>query len=241
MQIEQATFTSAQTQNLQGYHLVAKSKGIDEELARTISVWGPSHASLAASDRNASCLNVFPTGRDHFAFSRTVFGGPEYSKRGGLQIVTRFVVFRVDQLEGYDHDLIAVARMACAMGYLYLQNETPERLPSLSFPDSSVTSVIGESKLDVGDARLAHEVAGALTRNRQVAVVGSHDPESLIEELMRTTPPRQRLDLSFTTGLNPSVHRPFRLHFLSQIDDAFQRRLDDQGIARVHYAPAPVA
>lgn len=241
MQVEQATFTSAQTHNLQGYHLVARSNGIDEELARVISVWGPSHASLASSDRNASCLNVFPAGRDHIAFTRTVFGGPEYSERGGLQIVTRFLVFRADQLEGYDYDLVAVARMACALGHLYLQAKSPERLPTISFPEHSMTAVLMEENDNDDDSSVVREVARALASNRQVAVIGFDDPESLIEDLIRRTPLRHRLDLSFTTGLNPSVHRPFRLHFLEHVDDGLQRRLDDTGVACVYAAAQPVA
>lgn len=240
MHVEQATFTSAQTHHLQGYHLVARSKGIDEELSRVISVWGPSHASLATPDRNASCLSVFPAGRDHVAFARTTFGGPEYSERGGLQIVTRFLVFRADQLDGFNYDLVAVARLACALGYLYLERNLQERLPTLPFPDASISAVEEVAGDEDGESSFVRDVSRALASNRQVAVVGFDHPESLVEELMRRTPPRHRIDLSFTTGLNPSVHRPFRLHFLRQVDDDLQRRLDDQGVACLQCAAQPV-
>ena len=44
--IEQAVFTSAETDQSAGYQLVATSKGISDVNARELAVWGPSHDAM---------------------------------------------------------------------------------------------------------------------------------------------------------------------------------------------------
>jgi hypothetical protein len=81
-------------------------------------------------------------------------------------------------------------------------------------------------------------LAGSLERLSQlisscerVAVAGAADPLGLAADLISRIPGPQRLDLSFTTGLRPSLSRPFRLHFVSSADAALKRMLTTQGIA----------
>lgn len=234
MQVEQAVYTSARTRNLRGYHLVARSEGIDEELASTLSVWGPSHGSLADSCRNTESLNVFPAGRGRIALSRTVFGGPEYSGRGGLQVVTRILVFRSEQLAGYEYDTVALTRTVLALGHLRLQAAFSRPMPRIDLPDETMTGLpyarhdaVEESDVFFTDLRRILSTGG------QVAVVGNERPLSLLEQLIRSTPGRERLELSFTTGLNPSVHRPFRMHFLQNVDDDMRYRLETRRITYI--------
>ena len=241
MQVDQATFTSAQTHHLQGYHLVSRSHGITSEIASSLSTWGPSHASLAEESRTASSLNVFPVGNGKFALSRTFFGGPEYSSRGGLQVVTRFLVFRSDQLAGYENDFTAIARIALAVGELRLQSEISERLPMVDFPASSViaSAPLQGNQHDDQSPSFA-ELKHSVQENRRAAVVGCANPLDLMERVIRSVPVQNRLQISFTTGLNPSVHRPFLLHCLPQPNASLQRRLDEQGIVTVNAPLEPV-
>jgi len=231
MQVEQATFTSANTHKLRGYHLVARSRSIDDELSRVLSMWSPSHASLVDKSQAASSLNVFPAGRDHVAFTRTIFGGPEYSGRGGLKVVTRILIFRTDQLAGFNGDLTAVVRLACARGLLHLHRIDGQQLPTVEFPETSITALPRDPiSQDMGPSSYSGEVLQLLATNRQVLVIGSQNPLSLVRDVLQQTPPANRVDLSFSTGLNPSVHRPFRIQFLPAVDDALKRRLDAQGV-----------
>ncbi|GAB4154509.1 MAG: hypothetical protein Tsb009_31150 [Planctomycetaceae bacterium] len=241
MQVEQATFTSAQRHNLQGYHLVARSQGISENLAQTLSTWGPSHASLTGTSRYASSLNVFPAGEGWYALSRTIFGGPEYSARGGLQVVTRYLVFRAEQLAGFQNNFIAVARIALALGELRLQPEYSDRLPKVEFPDSSLLAEVPPPQRSYEtSSQLLPKLQRTLSEYGPTAVVGESNPLRLLEELIQSIPVEKRLHLSFTTGLNPSVHRPFHLHFLPELDDSMQFRLEEQGITALHSPLQPV-
>ena len=91
MQAEQAVFTSARTARMSGYHLVARSPGVDAELAAAISLWGPTHGSLSSDDWETSAISCFRIDERWLALARTVYGGPEYSERG-RQIVTLFLL-----------------------------------------------------------------------------------------------------------------------------------------------------
>ena len=75
---------------MSGYHLVARSAGISEDLACRLSAWGPTHGSLLDESRDASSLSFFTPDDRWSVLARTVYGGPEYSQRGGRQIVTLF-------------------------------------------------------------------------------------------------------------------------------------------------------
>jgi hypothetical protein len=57
MKAERAIFTSGQSRDVRGYHLVARSPGIDDELAQRLSVSAPSHDSLEGTDLSASSWN----------------------------------------------------------------------------------------------------------------------------------------------------------------------------------------
>src|SRR5262245_30872225 len=138
MRVEQAIFTSARTSKLKGYHLVARSPGIQDDSTRALIRWGPSHASLTSSDLEASSFNFHPAGTRGVAISRPVYGGAEYSARGSLQLVTRTLILRPEQLQGYDNDPLAVARVAMALGYLMFEPDAPEHLPALDLPARSL-------------------------------------------------------------------------------------------------------
>ncbi len=115
MRVEQAIYTSAVTNRGRGYHLVSRSAGITHGLETRLNLWCPSHASLLDPDDDASSLNFHPLDHDHFSLSRTVNGGPEFSQRGGLQVVTLILVFNREQLAGYVNNSLALARTARAM------------------------------------------------------------------------------------------------------------------------------
>ena len=83
MLIEQAIFTSAESDHAVGYHLAARSPGLDERDARELSVWGPSHDSLeSASAATAVSVNFFRLPSGAYCVSKTQLAGAEYSGRG---------------------------------------------------------------------------------------------------------------------------------------------------------------
>ena len=230
MQVEQAIFTSARSSHASGYHLTARSAGIDDVLAQTISLWGPSHAALVSGEFDASSLNFFPVGHDRFALSRSVYGGPEYSARGGFQIVTSIILFHREQLAGYSDNPVALAQTVLALGHLRLQSVVDERLPALDLPDRSMLGLASPSAEDQDEENLISRVLTNLENDGRVAVFGLPNPMPTLERLFQHTPRDQRPQLSFATGLKPSVHRNFRLHFFFTTDEDLSIQLTSQGI-----------
>ena len=231
MQVEQAIFTSARSLHASGYHLTARSRGIDDGLAQTISPWGPSHASLVSEEFDASSLNFFPVGNDRFALSRSVYGGHEYSQRGEFQIVSIIIVFHREQLAGYSDNPIALAQTVLALGHLRLRSVVHGSLSLLDIPDRSMFGFVSPFPEDRYDEILTSRVLDTIQDGRRVAVFGLSDPMPTLDQLARRVPRDQRAELSFTTGLKPSVHRDFRLHFFSNLDEDLSIQLNSQGIS----------
>lgn len=232
MKAEQAVFASADSSRMKGYQLVARSAGIDRSMAQELCRWAPSHSGLTHRDSRAWSINYFRIDDSRVAVTRTTYGGPEYSARGGMQVVTLFLVVSRDQMAGYANNPLAVARTALALGYLRLTPTEGDQLPPLSLPDRPVPIKpprdAGEGE-DIGDDVL-ETALGLLLESRRVAVVGKSDPIAAASRLLDRVPLKARLDISFTTGLNWSMQRDFQLHFLPSADPALQQRLAAQDI-----------
>ncbi|WP_203328981.1 GAP1-N2 domain-containing protein [Candidatus Laterigemmans baculatus] len=251
MQVEQAIFASADKGVMKGYQLVSQSSGIDRRLAQELCRWAPSHAALAGEEENASSWNYFPAGDDWVAITRTTYGGPEYSRRGGRQVVTMMVAMQLEQFAGYAFNPLAVAKTAFALGHLRLRAVVPEALPTITLPRRSFDLLAEASPLDVGGAAasggrtavppLLSKVVELLRSEQRVAVAGVRDPLAAFEELIARIPLDERPGVSFTTGLKPSARRPFRLHFLTTSDHALRRVLATQGIQCLPEPGKPLA
>lgn len=246
MQIEQAIFTSADSGPMRGYQLVARSPGVDRRLAQELCRWAPSHASLWGDGAMSWSLNYFPAGEDWVAITRTLYGGPEYSRRGGMQVVTTMLAMRLEQLSGYHFNPLAVARTALALGHLWLQPHPEERLSTVTLPPRSAVPCGNEADETVLKAiddepptsdraaratpPLLGQVLDLIRDGQRVAVAGIRDPIAAFGELIALIPPAERPEVSFTTGLKPSIRRAFRLHFLPTADPTLRRSLTSQGI-----------
>jgi hypothetical protein len=175
-------------------------------------------------------LSFFPLGNEWFAVARSVYGAPEYSQRGGLQVVTMFLVLRREQWAGYDDNPLALATTVGALGHLRLLPELPERLPTVDIPDRQPIGMAAMEPPNAHDLHLVEEMLNGLEKRDRIAVVGLPEPLLALQQIFRRTPRTLRLQLSFTTGLRPSVHRPFQLHFLAAATAAYCRELASQGI-----------
>jgi hypothetical protein len=235
MRAEQAIYTSARTKRTRGYHLVSQSPGIDEELARSLTRWCPSHGGLASSQTDAASINFQPLNDGWVALSRTIYGGPEYSSRGGLQVVTRVMLLRYEQLAGYDSDPVMLAIVALSLGHLRLEASVPEELPLIELPDRPLR--VPYPDCDGPTTAAVHHLWNCVTSGKRVAVLGMPNPMAAVAELFTRIPERKRLDISFTTGLKPSMYRPFQLHFLPEADFALQQLLVSQGVSLLSCEP----
>jgi hypothetical protein len=230
MRVEQAVFTSARTRRMCGYHLVGRSAGIGDELAGQLSRWSPSHASLLSSGLDATSLSFFPLDRGWVAIARTVYGGPEYSQRGGLQVVTLIFALRRDQLAGYDDNPLVLAHTAYTLGHLRLMAEIVERLPAAEIPDRAPLSAALLQPSIPAQTAVVEELLALVRQQRRVALIGMPEPLAFLAQLLCRMPQPDRLELSFTTGLKPSVDRPFQLHFLPSADAASRRQFASLGM-----------
>lgn len=229
MLVEQAIFTSARTQRHQGYQLVARSPGVNEELVQFLSRWGPSHGALAGGDVDATSLNYIPADPDWAIISRTLHGGPEYSGRGALQVVTLILVLKRKQLAGYKDNPVTLARTAKLLGHLWLRDSFSEKLPTIVLPDRAPEAVVAQPAPCQADYDLI-ERSVLLAPSERLAVIGAQDPELIAERVIAGLPLDKRRDLSFATGLVPSQHRRFRVHMFPELDTALHGRLSQQGI-----------
>jgi hypothetical protein len=79
---DQAIFTSAMRRGKAGYHLVARSPGVTESEARTLSTWCPSHGGMIVDAANSASVNFHPLPSGRYALSRTARGGPNTAAEG---------------------------------------------------------------------------------------------------------------------------------------------------------------
>ena len=214
MVIEQAIFTSAQTDRSEGYHLVVASRGIVSEDRRELTVWGPSHDSLLMTGGEASSVNFFRLPSGSFCVSKTVAAGPEYSGRGGERIYTHYLVVPPEALARFGNNPFAVLYAAVAGGQMVVSRQVPSRL-------GQIRLIGGAGQFDrealsqlstVDEAACCGQVVDAVLTARSVAVVAdvvAVGPRKLFAAAINCLPLSWRGEVSFSTGLKHSTRRPF--------------------------------
>ena len=227
--VKRAVFTSAKRHKLSGYHLVARSSGIDESLAQTLSRWSPSHGGMLEDQDHAASLNQYPVAEDQVVLSRSVYGGPEYSGRGGLQTVTLSLILSNKDLAITEWNSFPFFRLAMSNGDLRfnafayqcdeLQYDRPLRAAKLPCVNEKWKPTLCE----VSEMLLADEP--------RICVVGIPQRETagFMESVLLRVPPQIRPQFSFSTGLKPTRQRPFQLHLCHKLTvelDADFRRLN---------------
>src|SRR3990172_10628491 len=98
MSIEQALFTSTRSDRCEGYHVVARSPGVDDSEAQELAAWCPSHDGLQEPGPTSESINFHPLGSGRYCLSQTVAGGGEYSDSGGAVLITRCLIVPADVL-----------------------------------------------------------------------------------------------------------------------------------------------
>ena len=229
MWIEQAVFSSSKTKYGEGYHVIARSPGISNELAIELTRWSPSHAALQSRQQDADSLNFHPLTADCVAVSRTTYGTREFSGRGGLQVVTIALVVQTRQFAGYAFDAFRLARVARSLGYLRWKRSFPEQLGAIDLPTSDVSESItaGPAKAQA-PSETSHDVQRVVQQirhGRRVAVIGEGGGK-IIESVVRNVGPELRRSCYFTTGLKLSSQRPYCVQVLPVMTPKIRRRLE---------------
>jgi len=237
--IEQAIFTSAESDHAVGYHLVARSPGLDEADARELSVWGPSHDSLEPSSSSmAASVNFFRLPSGNYAVSKTQLAGAEYSGRG-LRTYTNCLVVPPRVLGRFANNPFALLRAAWAKGLLKICDAVPSQLVPFQLAGRAAPvdeGLIGQLVEQCGP-RTIGRLLEAVLEPKPVVLIGVRRPEATVAGLLNLLPLSCRGELSFSTGLKYSPRRPFQLLIASEESAELRRLYRQQLVAVVDVSP----
>ncbi len=231
MLIEQAIFTSAETERAVGYQLAGRSPGVSEADARELAVWGPSHDSLLDGKGDHASTNFHRLASGAFAISRTSTAGAEYSGRGGPRVYTQFLVVPAELLARFANNPFAVVRAATASGAMQVLTEIPQSLEPLRLSGRAPAvdgALLAQLACRPGSAAMAMLVQTALSTD-QLGVAASTPADLLLAGLINLLPVECRTEFSFSTGLKFSPSRPFRVFALPK-DAASWRAIGRHGV-----------
>ncbi len=231
MLIEQAIFTSTQTDRACGYQLVSRSPGLFEEDACELAVWGPSHDSLLEQSGHRASTNFHRLSSGAYCVSRTTLAGVEYSGRGGAQVYTQFLVVPPALLARFSNNPFAILRAATACGALGVGKTFPAVLEPLLLSGRSSAvdlALVAQLGRNPGPAAMATLVQAALACDR-LAVAAGGRAEQLFAGLINLLPIECRPEFSFSTGLKFSPNRAVRISALPD-DPSNWRAIGRQGI-----------
>ena len=227
--VERAIFTSARRRHLSGYHLVARSPGVNDQLGQLLSRWSPSHDALLDNDPTSSSLNQFTLGDGLLGLSRSVCGGPEYSGRGGWQTVTISLIYQLSDLAYCGFDTPRLFAQALSNGDLRF-DPFDYQCNQIHYP-RILQAATNTRQAPSGWPAFLADVHATLRQGIPCCVVGIAADQSLafLEQLLQLMTPESRSQFSFSTGLKPSRQRPFQLHLCPKLNyelNADFRRLD---------------
>ena len=243
--IEQAVFTSAETNRLAGYQVVATSPGVCEADKRELAIWGPSHGSLIDTGPDAVSFNFHPLASGAYCISRTTMAGEEYSGRG-QQVYTQSLVVPPSELARFANNPFAVLRAALAGGALEVHRRVPSQLEPMQLTGHSgaVDSSLLSRLCNRPGAQWMATLMQAVLACPSLALAASDEPEHLIAGILNCLPPECRTQFSFSTGLRYSPRRPFRIVTLAD-DQAewrqMQRRYNTTVLDLTHAPPVDFA
>jgi hypothetical protein len=230
--IEQAIYTSCQTNRSDGYQLVAASPGIDAADARELAVWGPSHDSLWEGGQAAVSVNFHRLPSGAYCVSQTTPAGVEYSQRRGPNVYTQSLVVDAQGLSEFANNPFALLQASIALGHVCVQEKIPKRLdPFWLEPEAQGA---GKDALDQlvrhpGPVWLGLLLDGALN-STSLGIVAGERGACLVAALVQSLPHECRREFSFTTGLRYSPRRPFRVICLASNAAENQRLARQQGL-----------
>jgi hypothetical protein len=224
MRLEQAIFTSVRGARLDGYQLAACSPGVNSQITKDLTAWGPAHDSLWVTESGAKSINFHGLSDGLYCVSQTSLAGAEYSGRGGGRVYTQMLVLPREALVRFAGDPFQILQAVSASGRMLVHETVPNSLPTIPLLGRGSEPGRGTSAdliCAIGPETLA-ELTEVLTSNWSLTVVTNLPISRLIQTVIHQLALEERLDVSFTTGLRASSRRPFKLSFSP--NDAAQAR-----------------
>jgi hypothetical protein len=237
--IEQAIFTSAESDRAVGYHLVARSPGVDEGDARELTVWGPSHDSLESSSvANAASVNFFRLPSGAYCVSKTQLAGEEYSGRG-LRTYTHCLVVPPPVLLRFANNPFALLRAAWAKGMLRVCDGVPNQMVPFQLAGRAAAvdeGLIGQLVEQFEPSTIA-KIIEAILQPLPVVVIGVRKPEATVAGLLNLLPQSARREITFATGLKYASRRQFHLLTASEESAELRRLYRQHLVTLIDVAP----
>ena len=211
-EIQQAIFTSARSDQMDGYQLIAASEGIPSPQRDELSGWAPAHDSLLNPTSRLGSINFHRLSSGEFCLSKTVPAGAEYSGRSGPRVYTTFLLLTPEQFRRFAHQPFRVLDAAIAGGNLRVARSLSETLPCVKLRGraSAALSSVLEPLCDPQLRRPVLALAAALAKGNVIVHAESRLRQTL-DRLFNLLPLHSRADVSFATGLKPSPQRPLKL------------------------------
>ena len=211
MLVEQAIYASAQTVQADGYQIVAASAGVTAADRRELARWSPSHDGLSADAPGSGSVNFYCLASGHYCISQSSVAHAEYSGRGGMHVSTRCYLMSPAVLARFGNNPFKVltAVKACSDRPFFDPRTELEPLSVHGCRTPLDSGVLLELAIGNQTLALSRLVDAALSGN-PVLVKGAVSIETLCAGLMSALPMSVRPAISFSTGLLPSLRRPFR-------------------------------
>jgi hypothetical protein len=208
--LEQALFASVRSGENEGYQVAAMSDGIDKPTHRALAAWGPSHDSLQSCASASGSINFhrLSDGRCCLTLTRATTG--EYSGRGA-NVETWMLIAGQEALSMFGSHPLRLLDAALMDGWTTKEANRPVPLQGRARP-VNLEAVAAACRVLPPEALAA--MVERTTENEPIGIVTSQHQRLIIDALFSLLPFEQRQDVSFTTGLLPSVNRAFRLHLL---------------------------
>jgi len=234
MIVEQATLRSDSRYHDGQAVLVAKSPGIDENLAARLGQWTPGCWDMP--ERQPDCVHFYRPIKNKLVVSRSIHSHLGRGRNGHQTVLTSATVVETNQLEGYHHNAVLFANTMLSMGNLHLLADEILKLPSLEVPDG--TFFTAEDCFAEMDPRRVDSISRAIEIHKQVAIFGVPNPLGFLGGFLGMLPNEQRLRTSFTTGSGLSKQRPFNLHFFATENADLKKELVQAQIRTISIEPS---
>ncbi len=203
---------------------------MSEEDARELSVWGPSHDSLLEEQGHCVSVNFHFLSSGRAAISRTTLAGQEYSGRTGQRVHTHFLVVHSEALQRFSNNPFSIVRAAVAQGALEVSSHVPRELPALRLLGRGAIldpSAVQKVATQVGAKALASLVQ-MIQQGANLGIILKGNAAPLFTAIVNCLPLKDRLQVSFSTGLRISPRRPFQ--FMLVPPEASPRRTHLRGM-----------
>lgn len=233
MIVEQAVFTSAQTQRLDGYQVVAASRGVSSEDCKSLARWCPAHDSLAEASETAGSINFHPLSGRNFCISRTSIAGAEYSGRGGGRVFTHCFIVSPQLMLKFSNNPFRVLEAITASGHASPLEDVATQLEPIQLlgRGSTIDRVLLTRLFRHAGRGVLPAIVGAAVREPSVCIVNEEHPDQWLAGLFSLLPVACRTQITFSTGLQFAARRPFRVMLRQRLPRTERQTLERAGVS----------